>query len=156
MRLLILFLSVFILSALMIGNVMYESDLENQEVRDIYNLTSQPSLNWDNVYNYTLEQPSNKEEILPSRIVNVLHKSVDFFGFAAMESMKTGIEFGYENPQYDYNFAFQFFKWFVILMIVSALAPLLIPIIGLVTIAGMGIHKLIRHIKSRKKNEPLS
>lgn len=153
MKLITLFISIFILATLLVGNTLYESDLENGKSRDIYNWTT--NLDWDNAYNYSLVEPSSKEEIIPSRMVNIIHRFMDFFGFAAMESMKTGIEFGYENPQYNYYFAFEFFKWLIILSIISILASLFIPLLGLITISGMGIHKLIKSLKNRSNNDKI-
>lgn len=147
MRLINLFIIIFIIATLMIGNTLYQSDLENQELRDIYNYTSSfPDIN----YNFTLEEPQNKEEIILKRIINIFYKFADFMFYSLMEVTKTGIEFGYENPKYNYDFAFDIFKLIIIIVIVSIFVPLIIPLIAIITIMCMGINNLIKKIKKNK------
>lgn len=131
---------------LLVGSQMYQSDLEYDNVRDIENLTSE--INWD--FNYTLIEPSNKEDIIPSRVHNIIYKFADFIGYTFIETTKTGIEFGYNNPQYDYEFGLLLLKLFLIAMIISFLVPLFIPLIAIITIIGIGIINLFKWIKKRK------
>ncbi len=141
----ILFL-IFFVATLFIGNSVYQSDLEYDNVRDIENLTS--SIHWD--YNYTLEEPLNDSEIISSRMKNIIHKFIDFAGFTSFEVMKTGVEFGYNNPQYDFEFAFDILRLLIIAMLIGALAPLLIPLIAIITIIVIVIYNLFKWIKNKK------
>ena len=141
----ILFL-IFFVATLFIGNSVYQSDLEYDNVRDIENLTS--SIHWD--YNYTLEEPLNDSEIISSRMKNIIHKFIDFAGFTSFEVMKTGVEFGYNNPQYDFEFAFDILRLLIIAMLIGALVPLFIPLIAIITIIVIGIYNLFKWIKNKK------
>ena len=147
MRFLSILFLIFIAATLFIGNTIYQSDLEYDNVRDIENITS--NIKWD--YNYTLEEPSNGSDIISSRMKNIIHKFIDFAGFTSFEVMKTGIEFGYNNPQYDFEFAFDILKILIIAMIIGALVPLFIPLLAIITIIGIGIINFFKWMK--KKNE---
>ena len=46
---------IFVVMTLLVGSQMYQSDLEYDTIRDIENLTSE--ITWD--FNYTLIEPSN-------------------------------------------------------------------------------------------------
>ena len=146
MRIINILLLLFLVATLLIGNTIYESDLENREFRDIQNYTSK--IDWD--FNYTLEEPENSEDIIHSRLRNIIYKFIDFIGFSSFEILKTGVEFGYENPQFDYNFAFDILKLFIILWMVALIIPIIIPFIAIITILGMGIYSLIKRIREKK------
>lgn len=149
MRLINLFIITFIIATLMIGNSLYQLDSANQELRDIYNYTSNLDFN---IYNFTSEEPTNKEEIIFKRIINIFNKFIEFMFYGLMEVVKTGIEFGYENPKYNYDFAFDIFKLILILAIVSIFIPLIIPLIAIITIMCMGINNLIKKLKRNNGN----
>ncbi len=140
MRFLSILFLIFIVATLFIGNTIYQSDLEYDNVRDIENLTS--DIKWN--YNYTLEEPSNDSEIISSRMKNIIHKFIDFAGFTSFEVMKTGVEFGYKNPQYDFEFAFDILRFLIIAMIIGSLVPLFIPLLAIITIIGIGIINLFK------------
>ena len=137
----ILFL-IFIVSVALIGNTIYEYDLEMKEFRGVDNITS--ILEWN--LTYDLIEPTGKNDIVASRIHNIVYKFADFLGYSAFEVAKTGIEFGYENPQYNYKFAFTLLKWLIIVMILSALVPLFIPVLAIITIIGIGLFDLIKKL----------
>ena len=136
----------FIVAVALIGNSMYQYDLENKEFRGTEQVTS--TLNWN--LEYELIEPTGKSDIISSRIHNIVYKFADFLGYSAFEVTKTGIEFGYENPQYNYEFAFTLLKWLIIVMILSALVPLFIPVVAIITIIGMGINNLFKKLRKRK------
>lgn len=145
MRFINLMILLFLTSLLLVGNAMYQSDIEEGKMRDINNLTS--DIKWD--YNYTTEDVSN-DSIIMSRTLNIVNKGIDFIGFTSFEVAKSGVEFGYSNPQYDYQFAFDIVKLILILSIIAALVPLLIPMIALLTILCMSIYRLIKKIRNKK------
>lgn len=130
----------FVVTTLLVGNQIYQYDLEFDQVRDIESLTSE--INWD--FNYTLKEPLNKEEILTSRISNIIYKFVDFMGYSFIETTKTGVEFGYNNPQYDYELGLALLKLLIIAMIVGFLVSLFIPLLAIITIIGIGLLDLIK------------
>ena len=136
----------FIVGVALIGNIMYENDLELREFKGTDHVTS--IFNWD--LEYDLLEPTNNDDIISSRLHNVIYKFVDFLGYSGFEVAKTGIEFGYANPQYNYEFAFTLLKWLIIVMILSALIPLFIPVVAIITIIGMGMNNLIKKLRKRK------
>ena len=136
----------FLVGTFLIGNTIYEYDLEMKEFKGTDHVTS--ILDWN--LEYELIEPTSKDDIISSRIHNIVYKFADFLGYSAFEVTKTGIEFGYENPQYNYEFAFTLLKWLIIVMILSALVPLFIPLLALITIIGMGINNLFKKLRKRK------
>ena len=146
MRIINLLLLVFVVAALFAGGALYQDDLKEGELIDIYNLTSN-MLNWE--YNYTLEIPTSNDTIISSRLYNVLSKGIDFIGFTTFEVAKTGVEFGYTHPEYDYDYALGIVKLLLIIAIIAVLSPLFIPVIAIISIIFMSIYKLFK----RKKDE---
>ena len=136
----------FIVGVALIGNIMYENDLELKEFKGTEHITS--ILDWN--LTYELIEPTSKDDIISSRIHNIVYKFADFMGYSAFEVTKSGIEFGYENPQYNYDFAFTLLKWLIIALILSALVPLFIPVVAIITIIGMGIVNLFKWMKKKK------
>ncbi|KKN01276.1 hypothetical protein LCGC14_1129340 [marine sediment metagenome] len=136
----------FIIGSALIGNIMYENDLELKEFKGTEHITS--ILDWN--LTYELIEPTSKDDIISSRIHNIVYKFADFMGYSAFEVTKSGIEFGYENPQYNYDFAFTLLKWLIIALILSALVPLFIPVVAIITIIGMGIVNLFKWMKKKK------
>ncbi|KKM88824.1 hypothetical protein LCGC14_1254800 [marine sediment metagenome] len=139
-------LMIFLVTTFLVGNSMYERDLVLKDFQGVEHVTSK--LDWN--LTYDLLEPSSKDDIISSRIHNIVYKFADFLGYSAFEVTKTGIEFGYENPQYNYEFAFTLLKWLIIIMILSALVPLFIPVVALITIIGMGINNLFKKLRKRK------
>ena len=142
MNIISILILIFGVMTLLVGNQMYQSDLEYDNLRDIENLTSQ--INWD--FNYTLIEPSNKEDIITSRVHNIIYKFVDFLGYTFIETTKTGVEFGYNNPQYDYELGLGLLKLLIIAMIIGFLVPLFIQLLAIITIIRIGIISLFKKL----------
>ena len=137
--LILIFVAIFF-----VGNTLYESDLESDIERDIYNFTN--TLQWDYNESYIIEPYNvtlkNIGDVRKGRLSKVIYKFVDLIGFTSIEAAKTGIEFGYTHPQYDYPFYFQLAKYYLIMVIVALLVPIIVPFIALVYLLFIGLKKL--------------
>ncbi len=148
-----LFSTMIILIAFMlmlIGHTLYESG----EIENIYNLTEN-TLSWN--YNYTEQVMDNFTDMTSiniaqaSRVSNMIGKLVDALGYSAMQISKYFIEFGYNNPQYDYNYGLMIIKLYFIFMLVSVSIPIMIPAALVIYLIFIGIKKLINIIRKNGK-----
>lgn len=150
MRLIFPMLLTIVLAMLLIGNTIYESDIEQNETRNIYNLT-EGTMIWNYSYNEVVMQNisdvTNIQIAKVGRVSNVIHKMIDFVGYSFMEIGKYFIEFGYTHPDINYRVALNLIRYYFILLIVSVAIPLVIPGIALVCILFMGLVNLIKYFK---------
>ena len=154
MRIVSMLFLIFFVSLIFVGQTMYQSDLENNDLRDIYQQTEE-SFNWSN-FSTIIEQSVNdgvsdevniKEyDINVKRIKNVFIKFIDFAGFSSFEISKWGIEYGYEHPEHDLGFFLNFLiKVFVIILLI-ALVPLVVPVLAIIYLFFKGIFWLFRKL----------
>jgi len=140
-----------VLSILFVGQVLYESDIHDNTSRDIVNFT-ESSLVW----NYSIDN-LNTPNIGVNRLSNIIHKTIDWFGFIGFEVAKWGLEFGYNNPQYDFKFLADFMIKIVLLIIIITVLTQIIPLIAvgylIVHFTIKGVKKLYYKIKERKRDE---
>jgi len=130
-----------ILMLMLIGHTLQETN----KVENIYNLTEEIMV-WD--FNYTETVITNTSDMTSinagqaGRVSNIILKFVDFAGYSAMEISKYFIEFGYNNPQYDYDFGLMIIKFYFILIISATLAPLVVPLMLLIYLIFLGFKKI--------------
>jgi len=145
---------VFLGATLLVGQSLYLSDIESGEVRDIYNLTN--SLTPQKNICYQLHNQStilSIPEIKINRLENIACSLSEFMVTVAMETAKFGVEFGYENPQYDYDFFIGLFKFYVYIILFCAIIPVIIPLIALVYLLSVGVKKIISFVKFKIKKK---
>ncbi len=75
-----------------------------------------------------------------SIISRMVFKYADFLMFTTLEGGKKAMEYGYDNPQYNYRFM----MW---LIVISCLAILVVPAIITLMFLGFGIYYLVIWIK---------
>ena len=133
-----------VLSMLTVGQTLYKSDVENDDFRDIHNFTSKIVWNYSYDYDY--------EAVGVGRLTNIVSKFVDVGGFVGFESVKMGVEYGYENPQYDFKFFMKIIIWIIILSLVTVLLSQIVPIIAIIYLLfyyiGLFIKKVVKSIKT--------
>ncbi len=138
----------FVFVSLFIGHELYRTDAAQNVTRDIYNYTDgiKVTASCEQVYNNSIiDLPHTKIE----RVNRVLCAFSDFLIIASTETMKFGIEFGYENPQYNYDWYFQFIKWYLAAMIIYCVIPIIIPTVVLFYLIGVGAKKAWKYIQDR-------
>ena len=96
MRIVTILILICFVSLMFVGQSMYQADLEDGELRDIYQQTEE-SFNWTN-YSTIMEDALNdnmgdsvqiKEyDVNTKRVKNVLIKFIDFAGFSSFEVSK--------------------------------------------------------------------
>ena len=127
---------------LFVGGLLYELDQSNNEIRDIYNYTESTF-----IWNYSLtgaEYDKRPEDLLTARAINVLHRFIDFIGFAFFESIKFLIEFGYEKAdKYEIKDFIFIIKLIFIVVIISFVVPVIILTLALLYLLFEGLKWVI-------------
>jgi len=154
MRIVTILVLICFVSLMFVGQSMYQADLEDGELRDIYQQTEQ-SFNWSN-YSTVIENAVNNEmddsvnikeyDVNTKRVKNVLIKFIDFAGFSSFEISKWGIEYGYEHPEHDMGFFLNFLvKIFWVILFIT-LVPLVVPVLAIIYLFFKGIFWLFRKL----------
>ena len=145
----------FCVAMMFLGQNFYERGITNEE---FYNVTD--NLNWTNTpqftelkMNRTGDYPEDGLQMYQVTAINILGKFVDFLGYAMIETSKFFLDFGFHHPEYDYEFALTLLKWILIVIAIGALAPLILPMIALIVVILMWLHKLIKKIFKLTKPE---
>lgn len=124
------------------GAALYESETTPQELD---NFTSK--IDYDSIYeknNLTFIEDGNNEdsEFLP----RVISKFSDLIFFVTLESSKKALQFGYDNPQYDFDFAWK-------LMFISIFASFIVPLTYIIGLIGyllfLGYKKIKKYMEVR-------
>ncbi len=149
MKIISLLILITIVTFIFAGQSFYKADIEVGEERDIYNFT-ESTINW----NYNLTPSFNKNiendiqiseyNINIGRYKNILYKLVDFIGYSSTEGAKWGIEYGYTHPEHDLKFFLDFLIKILLIGIIIAFVPLVIPLIALIYLSFKGAYCLIK------------
>ena len=120
------------------GATLKNDGTVNQEEMD--NITTK--LSYDN-YNLSKfsDEGNDRNNTFTHRLI---YKYADFIMFAGVEGIKVGLEFGYNNPKYNFGLAWK-------LMFASIFAMILIPLIQLILFIGYGIYNIVIFIKKSTK-----
>lgn len=127
MKILIITSLLLLFTFLVVGSETYKSDVLNNSVQENYSI----NLTWT-------EFECNNT----STISNFVCKAVNFGGWSVMEFAKYFVEFGYNNPEYDFNYGHGliiFCMWVVIIS--SAFFPICIIVFY--------FYSLFNHYKNR-------
>jgi len=154
MRIVTILVLICFVALMFVGQSMYQADLEDGGLRDIYQQTEE-SFNWTN-YSTVIKNAVNNEmddsiqikeyDVNTKRVKNVLIKFIDFAGFSSFEISKWGIEYGYEHPEQDMGFFLNFLvKIFWIILFVT-LVPLVVPVLAIIYLFFKGIFWLFRKL----------
>ena len=133
------------------GQSVYQSDLDYNKTRDIYNLT-ETSFVWntsvgDNIKNNIQPNINVKEyNVSVERFGNILGEFINFVGYSFMEVSKWGIEYGYNHPEHDLGFFLDFLIKIFWLFIILMLIPLVIPLLAIIYLSCKGIYILTTKI----------
>lgn len=117
----------------------------NYTNESFYNMTSK--LDYDYFHdesNWTFEEDSMDRN--QTHLARGIDKFIDFSIYSFIHVMKYGWEFGFENPQYNYNLGWK-------LLLISCFAFILIPLLYLIIFLGYGANQLYRLIKKKVKKE---
>ncbi len=121
----------------MFAGAAFKMDDVTQEEMD--NMTTK--ISYDNP-KYNMSQFSNNENL--TFIPRLVYKYADFLMFASVEGAKVGLQFGYDNPKYNFGLAWK-------LMFVSLFAILTMPLIKLILFIVYGIYNIVIFIKKTIK-----
>lgn len=133
MRLVFGVILLFIFLTMFVGQVIQEEQKNNIDF-DIYNYTENNIL-WNSSYGEKeLNDNLEYENIQSVRLNNIITKTVDWGGYTLTEIGKWGVEFGYDNPDYDFEFFVNVIIYFLYATIIIGFFPVVVPIIALVYI----------------------
>ncbi len=141
-----LMLAVFLLSFLMVGGELYKIDQENGIERDIYDYTDQINLTRPTTIEFPIEK--TRGIINQGRLMKIINSGIDFLMTSAEQVSKMGIEYGYQNPDFDFKSAW---KYIVYILIIAVVLMLLKPIGYLITFIIMVVIMLKEKNRQRKK-----
>ena len=121
MNLITALLAIFLLAFLMIGAELYHSDMEQGITRDIYNYTEE-------IISLPLSNISESHPIVETRgIINqgrlfkIVESGINFLFVSIEQVTKMGIEYGYQNPDINWEKIFKYTIYLVIIIIAIAL-----------------------------------
>jgi len=125
----------FVLAMLLMGATMQQEGYTKEQLGDI-----QSNISYDNIGFGFEEKGMNQSERYLSRAV---FKYADALSFIAIQGANEALEYGYENPKWNYNLIMK-------LIIISLFAPLVIPLIYLILFIVFGVIALRDWIKKKK------
>lgn len=119
------------------SQMLYNANQEDGIEFDIYNFTEN-SLVWN--YSY-ININISEGPIKISRVENLVHKTVDWFGYSMFEVSKWAVEFGYTHPEYNFEYFFNFLRIYLYVLIVIAFAPVIVPATAIGYLICIGIKR---------------
>ncbi len=131
----------------MIGSQIAQTDKENGIQRDIYNYTESkiviPSMN------ISKNHPIEKEKgiINEGRLYRILDSGINFLLVSAEQFTKMGIEYGYENPDINWEVIFKYLIYILVIIITL----LLLKPIGYLIVFIILIIIMIKEKRRKKK-----
>lgn len=121
----------------MAGAMMQKEGTSEEE---FYNMTNE--LSYDNPeYNFTQFHNKSNNNKNPF-IGRAVYKFADFMMFVGVEGSKEAMEYGYENPKYNFDLAWR-------LMFVALFAALIVPLLYVILFIGYGINQLYKFIRKK-------
>ena len=139
-RVIIIMLLVF----MFVGAQLKETGEITQEQMD--NVTERVS--YDNLNLSTTFQDMGNDKN-NTFLVRSIGKFADLYGFFTVEGARVALNFGYNNPKYNFGLAWR-------LMFLSCFAVLIMPLIYVVLFIGYGIYNIVNWIKSKRRNKKCS
>lgn len=140
MRIISIMVFLFVLAAFAIGMTLQNSTHEQIDAS-----VDNVSLTIENIH---LQAPEDSTLPNSKGLYKIIESGVHFVGILGVESMRTGIHFGKDNPQYfTPEFIIKIIKIIAILIIVSLLIQ---PLFYLIIFIIMGIIWIKDRIKKRR------
>lgn len=137
------FLVLMVITGCGLGSVMVAEEISVNEWSDNFSLNV--TLPYKDVESY--EDWSSRSS---ARFTNILYEFIDFLFYLMIEVFKVGVEFGYENPEYDY---ISFGKALVYLLIFNLFCSLFLPVILLLYVVGGFIVGKVKKMKNKGGEE---
>lgn len=150
MRISLLIIFVILVAGAYVGGNTYDRDAEFNTTRDIINWTesvfvwNSSNLEPMNITElHELNSNSSSTLINSNRITNMINKVVDCAGYMLMEFVKWGVEFGYKNPQYNYQYVVDLLPTIAVLVLLLPFLPwMTVAFVFLVVVLGYYLYKL--------------
>ena len=131
-------IKIFVLVLLILAFLGAEVQKQGVTQEEINNLTER--INYDTM-NFTLSHKANNPET--GFLNRFIFKVADVYIFAMLGLSDFALNFGYANPQYDFDFAWRLF-------FVVCFAVLIIPTLYVLLFIGYGITALVKWIKEKR------
>lgn len=135
-----------------LGVQLHQNDIEYGRERNIYNFTENQIQGWNSSLwqvdelNFT---DINMSDAFTFRLKNIIYKSVDLFGYTLIQSIKLGVEFGYEKAyQYEPERFISLAKVIFIVMLIGFIIPIIVPVLALTYLLFEGLKWIIKRFKN--------
>lgn len=143
---------VLALMTIFLGVTLHESDIKNNDERNIFNYTELQFDLWNSSQWETSKINAtniNMTEAFTHRFKNTIYKAIDLIGYSFVQGIKLGIEFGYEKAyNYEPDDFISFAKWILIVIVIIAIIPAIVPVLAFLYLLFIGFKWLIEKIKS--------
>jgi len=141
---------IFLIGFLAVGSQLYQSDMEYGIERDIYNFTETKiiihKINISELH--PIEQTKGLINI--GRVYKMLDAGVNFALVTIGETLKMGVEYGYQNPNINWK---KIFKLVTLVLVVWVAVMLIKPIGYLFVFLFMIIMWIVEKSKKRKRRK---
>jgi len=137
-----------ILGVFGVGKSLYQND----NTINIYNFTENNLISNESKFDSSLISFENKTDLNMSTVSlghlkNIIFKTANTVGYIGFEIGKWGIEFGFENPDYNYLSALKFIYCILIFILFCAVMPIIPLVLALIYVFYMLIKKIAEKIK---------
>ena len=133
-----------------LGQQLHTSN-PNMSAADLQNLTDSTQALWSNTSAKMMMSQPNVSTQFEARFVNVIYRVVDTFGYVAVEVANTGIEYGFQNPDFE---AKQVSDALLILVYLEILVVIFVPtcaiLYGIYLVLAWANEKLVDTIAGKK------
>jgi len=126
---------IFLIMCFVGAELRTKTDITLEQLENMTNKTSYDNLNFTNLR----EEGDNQNNTFLARMI---YKFADFMAFVSVEGFRVALNFGYRNPQYNFNLMWK-------LMFISIFAFCIIPLIYLLLFIGYGIYIIVNWVKSK-------
>jgi len=142
-------IGIFLISFLMIGSQIAQTDKENGIQRDIYNYT-ESTITLPKI-NISENHPIEKEKgiINEGRLYKIIDAGINFLLISTEQITKMGVEYGYQNPDVNWKVIL---KYLIYILIIIIILMLLKPI-GYLIVFIVLIIIMIKEKRRKKKQK---
>lgn len=139
------------LMTIFLGVTIHQSDIENNDERNIFNFTESQFNLWNSSQWKTIELNDtdiNMTTAFIHRFKNTIYKVIDLTGYTFVQGIKLGIEFGYEKAYlYDHKSFISLAKIILIVVVIVAIIPAIVPVLALLYLLFESFKWMINKIK---------
>lgn len=140
MKMMTMVFLIILLIVLFTGQQLYLEGESEAEMQDILTDLSWNETMFEVVHvNSSLNLSNQTRSFLQGSIF----RFVNIVGWFSFEATKIGVQYGYHNPQFDYEFLWRCFLWLLYMTIAIGVLVNLVPLLAALYLLGLGFWKAI-------------